>query len=179
MSCSGVEAYNSTSGHWIYFENHDNTWTNVYLRLGRSEATGFGKYAATWTMTNIPESDLWMVETTDWANLEAWTITDTNDNNGDAYSFSDLPTGANRLYFYNLDMDEYVMYIADGNEAQGTSVISITPKHHYPLSNGSLIFSIWLLLIPPNWMNYAAKSAGHSAVNKKIKYFSFSSECAE
>lgn len=68
-------------------------------------------------MTNIPESDLWMVEPTDWANLEAWTITDTNDNNGDVYSFSDLPTGANRLYFYNLDMDEYVMYIANGNEA--------------------------------------------------------------
>ncbi len=68
-------------------------------------------------MTNIPESDLWMVEPTDWANLEAWTITDTNDNNGDVYSFSDLPTGANRSYFYNLDMDEYVMYIANGNEA--------------------------------------------------------------
>lgn len=50
-----------------------------------------------------------------------------------------------------------------------TCVISITPKHHYPLSNGSLIFSIRLLLIPPNWMIYAAKSAGHSAVNKKIK----------
>ena len=60
-----------------------------------------------------------------------------------------------------------------------TCVISITPKHHYPLSNGSLISSILLLLIPPNWMNYAAKSAGHSAVNKKNKYFSYSSECAE
>ena len=30
---------------------------------------------------------------------------------------NDLPEGANRLYFYNLDMDEYVMYIANGNEA--------------------------------------------------------------
>ena len=30
---------------------------------------------------------------------------------------NDLPEGANRLCFYNLDMDEYVMYIANGNEA--------------------------------------------------------------
>lgn len=122
---SDYEAYphirNAHAGHQIWFDNSNTHWTNVYLRLGRSEATGLGKYAATWTMTNIPGSDLWMVETTDWTNLEAWTITDTNDNNGDNYSFSDLPTGANRLYFYNLDMDEYVMYIADGNAAQGTS----------------------------------------------------------
>ena len=89
-------------------------------------------------MTNIPESDLWMVETTDWANLEAWTITDTNDNNGDVYSFSDLPTGANRSYFYNLDMDEYVMYIANGNEAQGTS-----DGVNYWANHSSTATSLW------------------------------------
>ena len=74
-------------------------------------------------MTRVDDSDLWYVNTENWENAEAWTITDVNTNNGDYYSPFELPSGANRLYFYNDNIDHYVMYKADGTSADGTDEV--------------------------------------------------------
>ena len=72
-------------------------------------------------MTNVEGTNFWYVNTETWEHAEAWTITDTNDNNGDDHSCYDLPSGANRLYFYKFNLNAYVMYIADGESAQGAA----------------------------------------------------------
>ena len=111
----------SEAGHQIWFDNSNSQWSNVYLRIGRSEVTGYGNYASTWPMTNVEGTNFWYVNTETWEHAEAWTITDTNDNNGDDHSCYDLPSGANRLYFYKFNLNAYVMYIADGESAQGAA----------------------------------------------------------
>ena len=113
----------SQVGHQVWFDNSNSKWSNVYLRIGRSEVTGVGEYTSTWPMTRVDDSDLWYVNTENWENAEAWTITDVNTNNGDYYSPFELPSGANRLYFYNDNIDHYVMYKADGTSADGTDEV--------------------------------------------------------
>ena len=111
----------SEAGHRVYFDNSNSHWAQAYLRIGRSEATGLGAYASTWPMTRIGESDIWFVDTEDWTNAQAWTITDTDANNGDGHSVYDLPAGANRLYFYENNIGEDIHYTAIGAEPQGES----------------------------------------------------------
>ena len=111
----------SEAGHRVYFDNSASQWAQVYLRIGRTEATGVGAYASTWPMTRIGESDLWYVDTENWDNAQAWTITDTDANNGDNYSVYQLPAGAKRLYFYDNSINEDIYYTAVGSEPQGES----------------------------------------------------------
>jgi len=110
----------SEAGHRVYFDNSASQWEHVYLRIGRTKATGFGSYVSSWPMTRIDGTDLWFVETEDWANAEAWTITDTDANSGDDMSTYDLPFSANRLYFYTTSINEDIFYTATGNAPQGT-----------------------------------------------------------
>lgn len=107
------------AGHRVYFDNSASQWSHVYLRIGRTKATGLGSYASTWPMTQMDNSDIWYVETEDWANAQAWTITDTDANNGDDMSTYDLPAEANRLYFYTNSINEDIFYSATGNAPQG------------------------------------------------------------
>jgi len=110
----------STAGNRVWFDNTDSQWTNVYLRIGRTDQTGLGAYTSTWAMNKLDTTDYWYVDVEDWSNAEAWTITDTNDNNGDGNSIYNLPAGANRLYFYYYSIDDDYAYAADGAAAQGT-----------------------------------------------------------
>ena len=109
----------SEAGHRIYFDNSASQWEHVYLRIGRTKATGLGSYASSWPMTKMANSDIWYVDTEDWANAQAWTITDTDANSGDDMSTYDLPNDANRLYFYTNSINEDIFYSATGNAPQG------------------------------------------------------------
>lgn len=114
----------STAGNRIWFDNTKTQWQNVYVRIGRDELTGAGDYAATWPMTQLAGTNLWYVDSEDWSNALVWTITDYNDNNGD-YSVYNMPSGTNRLYFCNYSITEKLLYLADGNAAQGTDGIGV------------------------------------------------------
>ena len=110
----------SEAGHRVYFDNSASQWEHVYLRIGRTKATGLGSYASSWPMTKMDGSDIWYVDTEDWANAQAWTITDTDANSGDDMSTYDLPDYANRLYFYTNSIHEDIFYSAVGNAPQGS-----------------------------------------------------------
>ncbi len=114
----------STAGNRIWFDNSKTQWENVYVRIGRDALTGAGNYAATWPMTQLAGTNLWYVDSEDWSNALVWTITDYNGNNGD-YSVYNMPSGTNRLYFCNYSITEKVLYLADGNTAQGTDGIGV------------------------------------------------------
>ena len=109
----------STAGNRIWFDNTNSQWENVYVRIGRDELTGAGNYAATWPMTRLEGTNFWYVDSEAWDIALVWTITDTNDNNGE-HSIYEFPNGANRLYFFNYSITESIYYIADGDAAQGT-----------------------------------------------------------
>ncbi len=123
----------SEAGNRIWFDNSDAQWEHVYVRIGRDALTGAGDYAATWPMTQLAGTNLWYVDSEDWSHALVWTITDYNGNNGD-YSVYNMPSGANRLYFYNYSITEKVLYIADGNAAQGTDGIGVNywANHNVP-----------------------------------------------
>lgn len=114
----------SVAGNRIWFDNSTSQWDNVYLRIGRDALSGAGNYAATWPMTRLEGTNLWYVDSEDWSNALVWTITDVNTNNGDL-SVYDIPSDANRLYFYNYSITEKVLYIADGDAPQGTDGIGV------------------------------------------------------
>ena len=114
----------SAAGNRIWFDNTNSQWQNVYVRIGRDALTGAGDYAATWPMTQLAGTNLWYVDSEDWSNALVWTITDYNDNNGD-YSVYNMPSGTNRLYFCNYSITEKVLYLTDGNAAQGTDGIGV------------------------------------------------------
>lgn len=114
----------STAGNRIWFDNAKTQWEHVYVRIGRDALTGAGNYAATWPMTQLEGTDLWYVDSEDWSNALVWTIVDFNDNNGD-YSVYDIPAGANRLYFFNYSITERILYVIDGDAAQGTDGIEV------------------------------------------------------
>ena len=123
----------SVAGNRIWFDNSTSQWDNVYLRIGRDALSGAGNYAATWPMTRLEGTNLWYVDSEDWSNALVWTITDVNTNNGDL-SVYDIPSDANRLYFYNYSITEKVLYIADGDAPQGTDGIGVNywANHNVP-----------------------------------------------
>ena len=109
----------SEAGNRIWFDNSKTQWENVYVRIGRDALTGAGNYAATWPMTRLSGTNLWYVDSEAWDNALVWTITDTNDNNGEQSVYS-LPSGANRTFYFNYSITERVLYLADGDAAMGT-----------------------------------------------------------
>lgn len=123
----------SVAGNRIWFDNSKAQWDNVYVRIGRDALTGAGNYAATWPMTQLAGTDLWYVDSEAWENALVWTITDVNENNGDVSVYA-IPSGANRLYFFNYSITEKVLYIADGSAAQGTDGIGVNywANHNVP-----------------------------------------------
>ncbi len=114
----------STAGNRIWFDNSTAQWEHVYVRIGRDELTGAGNYAATWPMTQLEGTNLWYVDSEDWNNALVWTIVDFNDHNGE-YSVYNIPSGANRLYFFNYSITERVLYLTDGDAAEGTDAVGV------------------------------------------------------
>lgn len=115
----------SETGHRIWFDNSNSKWSNVYLRIGRSVVLGIGAYTSTWPMTRFGSTDFWYVDTENWSNAQVWTITDTNTNNGDSKSPYDLPSGANRLYYYNDNIEGTVVYVAGETTPSGTDASGV------------------------------------------------------
>lgn len=89
--------YTSEPGHWIYFKNTDNKWTNVYLRIGRADHVYTKPFEA------IEGTDWWKCETPDYENYTHFTITDNADATAPVTTY---PDGANRLYEYQYDLTE-------------------------------------------------------------------------
>ena len=114
----------STAGNRIWFDNSKTQWEHVYVRIGRDELTGAGNYAATWPMTQLAGTNLWYADSEAWENALVWTITDVNENNGDV-SVYEIPEGANRLYYFCYSITERVLYVVDGDAAQGTDAIGV------------------------------------------------------
>lgn len=92
-----------TAGYTLCFDNTVSQWENVYLRIGRSSATGLGCYASSRAFTRIEGTDLWVIHTEDWQNADVWTITDCMAETG-AVEVEALPAEANRLYWYPEDL---------------------------------------------------------------------------
>lgn len=99
-----------SAGYRIYFDNSLTQWTQPYMRIGRTHVTGMGDYASSYAMTQVTGTDIWYVETVDWSNAEAWTITSSNANTGDQSVYS-LPAEAERIYWYtdNIASNKWVV----------------------------------------------------------------------
>ena len=123
--------YDSKSGHYIYFKNTDNAWTNVYLRIGRADHVYTKPFEA------IEGTDWWRCETPDYENYTHFTIID----NADATApVSTYPDGANRLYEYSYDLTEDRWFIlTDGPHTSGT---------HYYWNNTSDLNEYTVYVVP-------------------------------
>ena len=123
--------YASESGHYIYFKNANNAWTNVYLRIGRAD------HVYTHAFEPIAGTDWWRCETPDYENYTHFTITD----NADATApISTYPDGANRLYEYSYDLTEDRWFIlTDGPHTSGT---------HYYWNNTSDLNEYTVYVVP-------------------------------
>ena len=122
---SPVTKYSVTDNKYVFYDNSQTQWENVYLRVGRSDALGIGKHCATYAFTQIGETDYWYLQTSAYNNLQAWTITNTDANNGDSHTVYDLPVDAERLYYYETNINTNVFYKATGTNAQGTSATGV------------------------------------------------------
>lgn len=123
--------YDSKSGHYIYFKNTDNAWTNVYLRIGRAD------HVYTQAFEPIAGTDWWRCETPDYDNYTHFTITDNVDATAPVTTY---PDGANRLYEYSYDLTEDRWFVlTDGPHASGT---------HYYWNNTSDLHEYRVYLVP-------------------------------
>lgn len=133
-----VNNYKSEPGHWIYFKNTDNKWTNVYLRIGRAD------HVYTQAFEPIAGTDWWRCETPDYKNYTHFTITDNADATAPVTTY---PDGANRLYEYSFGLTEDRWFIlTDGPFTSGT---------HYYWNNTSDLHEYTVYLVPEelNWVN--------------------------
>lgn len=123
--------YDSKSGHYIYFKNTDNAWTNVYLRIGRAD------HVYTKEFEPIAGTDWWRCETPDYDNYTHFTITDNADATAPVTTY---PDGANRLYEYSYDLTEDRWFVlTDGPHASGT---------HYYWNNTSDLNEYTVYVVP-------------------------------
>lgn len=130
--------YDSRSGHYIYFKNTDNAWTNVYLRIGRADHVHTKPFEA------IEGTDWWRCETPDYKNYTHFTITDNADATAPVTTY---PDGAYRLYEYSYDLTEDRWFVlTDGPNRNGT---------HYYWNNTSDLHEYTVYLVPEelNWVN--------------------------
>ena len=126
-----VNNYKSERGHWIYFKNTDNKWTNVFLRIGRAD------HVYTKAFEPIAGTDWWKCETPDYKNYTHFTITDNAD---DTAPVTTYPDGANRLYEYSFGLTEDRWFVlTDGPHANGT---------HYYWNNTSDLNEYTVYVVP-------------------------------
>ena len=123
--------YTSEPGHWIYFKNTDNKWTNVYLRIGRAD------HVYTKEFEQIEGTDWWKCETPDYKNYTHFTITDNADATAPVTTY---PDGANRLYEYSFGLTEDRWFIlTDGPHDNGD---------HYYWNNTSDLHEYTVYVVP-------------------------------
>lgn len=143
--------YDSERGHYIYFKNTDNAWTNVYLRIGRAD------HVYTKAFEAIEGTDWWRCETPDYKNYTHFTITDNADATAPVTTY---PDGANRLYEYQYDLTEDRWFIlTQGPNANGT---------HYYWKNTSDLHEYTVYLVPEelNWENdWTSANSVHLELN--------------
>ena len=143
--------YNSKSGHYIYFKNANNAWTNVYLRIGRADHVYTKPFEA------IEGTDWWRCETPDYENYTHFTITDNMDATAPVTTY---PAGANRLYEYQYDLTEDRWFIlTQGPNPHGT---------HYYWHNTSDLHEYTVYLVPEelDWQNdWTSANSVHLELN--------------
>ena len=74
--------YSITANKYVFYDNTQTQWENVYLRVGRSDAVGMSKHCATYAFTQIGETNYWYLKTSEYNDLQAWTITNMDANSG-------------------------------------------------------------------------------------------------
>ena len=162
-SSSLADKHNITANKYVFYDNTQTQWENVYLRVGRSDAVGISKHCATYPFTRIGETNYWYLNTSTYNNLQAWTITNTNANSGDSHTVYDLPADAERLYYYETNINTDVYYKATGTAAQGTSATGV--KYW---ANTSTQDSYTVYLVPEEL--FGADWDGSSSVNLEVEY---------
>ena len=182
---SPITKQNASEGKLVYYDNSQSQWTNVYLRIGRSEALGMGAHTATWSLTQIEGTDYWYMAIPEggYSNAQAWTITDTDANNGDNYSIYDLPANANRLYYYHTSINNNVYYAATSATAQG---ISGTGLNYWDNTSTQPTFSVYLVpsyFFTDNWpedskVKLEIKAINHVGSTQEIEMTPISSGAA-
>lgn len=128
--------YDSEPGHYIYFKNTGDKWTNVCLRIGRAD------HVYTKAFEQIEGTDWWKCKTPDYKNYTHFTITDNADATAPVTTY---PDGANRLYEYSFGLTEDRWFIlTQGPNANGT--------HNY-WNNTSDLHEYTVYLVPEelNW----------------------------
>ena len=155
--------YSITANKYVFYDNTQTLWENVYLRVGRSDATNSGNHCATYPFTRIGKTNYWYLSTSDYNNLQAWTITNTDANSGDSHTVYDLPADAERLYYYETNINTDVYYKATGAAAQGTSATDV--KYW---ANSSTQDSYTVYLVPEEL--FGANWKASSSVNLEVEY---------
>lgn len=161
--------YTSEPGHWIYFKNTDNKWTNVYLRIGRADHVYTKPFEA------IEGTDWWKCETPDYENYTHFTITDNADATAPVTTY---PDGANRLYEYQYDLTEDRWFIlTQGPNPNGTHYYwnNTSDLHEYTvyLVPEELGFEVWdsesSLTLEVNWSDVLTVPINQEVVMSPIK----------
>lgn len=150
-SSSLADKHNITANKYVFYDNTQTQWENVYLRVGRSDAVGMSKHCATYPFTRIGETNYWYLSTSTYNNLQAWTITNTDDNNGDSHTVYDLPANAERLYYYETNINTDVYYKATGTAAQGTSATGVNYWANTSTQDSYTVYLVPEELFGANW----------------------------
>ena len=143
--------YSITASKYVFYDNTQTQWENVYLRVGRSDATNSGNHCATYPFTRIGKTNYWYLSTSDYNNLQAWTITNTNANNGNDHTVYDLPADAERLYYYETNINTDVYYKATGSAAQGTSETGVNYWANSSTQDSYTVYLVPEELFGANW----------------------------
>ena len=162
-SSSLADKHNITANKYVFYDNTQTQWENVYLRVGRSDAVGMSKHCATYAFTQIGETNYWYLNTSTYNNLQAWTITNTNTNNGNDHTVYDLPADAERLYYEEKDINSSVYYKATGAAAQGTSATGVKYWANTSTQDSYTVYLVPEELFGEDWN-------GSSSVKLEIEY---------
>ena len=160
---SPVTKYSITANKYVFYDNTQTQWENVYLRVGRSDATNIGNHCATYPFTRIGETNYWYLETSAYNNLQAWTITNTDANSGDSHTVYDLPADAERLYYYETNINTEVYYKATGTAAQGTSATGVKYWANTSTQDSYTVYLVPEELFGEDWN-------GSSVVKLEVEY---------
>lgn len=162
-SSSLADKHNITANKYVFYDNTQTQWENVYLRVGRSDAVGMSKHCATYAFTQIGETNYWYLKTSTYNNLQAWTITNTDANNGNDHTVYDLPADAERLYYEEKDINSSVYYKATGAAAQGTSATGVKFWANTSTQDSYTVYLVPEELFGEDWN-------GSSSVKLEIEY---------